>query len=168
MKAARTLALFTTFALATLAGAASANQSIQLNGFVNGNAGQPNLAVLTLSDAFTAGSPITPGEFVSFQVVGPWWGGGLWTAPDWSLNATGNPFPGPGLVMDLVSPVNSIEFTLSGSTLQEYFQGNPVTNMTDVTVSLPSPAPEPSSWAMLLAGLGVLGWVARRGSRRAA
>lgn len=38
---------------------------------------------------------------------------------------------------------------------------NPRTNVVSVT-----PVPEPSQWAMMLAGLALVGWMVRRNSRR--
>lgn len=146
----------------------SANASVifNLNGFVNGNPSQPNLAVLKLQDSYVSGAPILASDFESFQLVGPNWVGGLWAPPVWSVIPTGNPFSaGPGVVLNLVSSSDPVQFIFSGGVLQEYFQQRALQFMSDVVVTdvTPRPSsdnvPEPSTIALIgMAFLSLFGF----------
>jgi hypothetical protein len=117
----------------------------------------PNDAILSADINALAGAIST--DFTSFldsNVIG------------WKYYAWGNVIK-PSSTTDLNNLFNSVNFVAGNHYYAFIGGGSLLTNSSlNYTLAVTAAVPEPESWAMMLAGLGLTGFVARRCSRTAA
>lgn len=118
------------------------------------------------ADFMNFGSP----PLMGFRVVDA--SGMLWPITGALVTNTGYVADTPGNLIEGYDPAGDLTFdadhfyvNLNQSMYHHHAMpgmGDPYRDLIAVRVELASPAPEPQDWALLLAGLGLVGWRARR------